>query len=123
MNSANLITFEQEKLVRAITDSNLDETQKLEEFNKMFPKITDMNIMVIVNSIDSIVTEDGTRVSEKKYLQEFVHNCDRGLFDAIKQEIDKKIQQQKLKPIDILCASCNTSYISDLNFEQSNFFV
>lgn len=122
MNESNLITFEQEKLIRAINNSDLDETQKLAEFNKIFPNLTDMNVMVIVNSIEKIVTEDGVEVTETKLIKEFVYNCDRQLFNDIKSNIDRIIKEQALKPLDIVCDSCNTEYQSDLTFEQSNFF-
>ncbi|CAB4133733.1 hypothetical protein UFOVP257_455 [uncultured Caudovirales phage] len=122
LNDTNLITFEQERLIRAINNSELDSDQKMTEFNKIFPNLTDMSIMVIVNSIQSITTEDGTVVSDISLIKEFIHNCDRQVFNLIKDEIDNISKKLKLKPITITCSECTNQYESDLSFEQSNFF-
>jgi hypothetical protein len=123
LNESNLITFEQEKLIRTVTNSDLTEEQKLAEFNKIFPNLTDMNVMVIVNSIAAIITEDGTEVTDIKLIKEFIYNCDRNVFNTIKDKIDNLGKQQKIQPLNITCDSCNTNYESDVTFEQSNFFV
>lgn len=122
MNEANLITFEQEKLIRAINSSELTEEQKLTEFNKIFPTLTDMNVMTIVNCIQSITTEDDVEVTELKLIKEFIYNCDRMLFNQIKEHLEEIAQSQKIKPLTINCSSCTKEYSTDLTFEQSNFF-
>ena len=82
-----------------------------------------MNVMVIVNSIDSIITEDGTEVTDVKLIREFIYNCDRNVFNSIKDKIDTLGKQQKIQPLNITCDSCSAVYESDVTFEQSNFFV
>jgi hypothetical protein len=122
INEANLITFEQEKLIRSINSSELTEEQKLAEFNKVFPNLTDMNVMTIVNSIESIITGDDVEVTDTKLIKEFIYNCDRMLYNEIKNQLEIIAKNQKIQPLDISCASCSKPYSTDLTFEQSNFF-
>ena len=121
LNSNNIIQYEQQKLVNTITDSNLTEEQKLAEFQKVFPRLTDLNVMSLVNSIESI-TVDGTQVSSIEHIKEFINNCDRRVFNEIKAEIDQILTDSKIKPFDIQCTSCSHEYKSEVLFEQSNFF-
>lgn len=122
LNQANQIKFEQDKLIMSITDSTMTEEQKMGEFRKMFPNLTDMNIMAIVNCIESITTEDGTVVTDQKHIKEFMVNCETGLFNAIKKQIDVMVKANNIKPVHLACSECNKEYESELNFEQSSFF-
>jgi len=123
LNKANLYSFEQQKLIMAITSSDLTEEQKMEQFKDLFPKITDLNIMTIVNAIESIVTKDGTQVAEEKFIKEFIYNCETALYNEIKTTVENISKSNKLHPMKIACESCTKEYSSDLTFEESNFFA
>lgn len=123
MNQSNLYAFEQQKLIMAITSSELSEEQKLEQFKEMFPKITDLNIANIVNAIESVTTADGTVVTEEKFIKEFIYNCETALFNEIKTALEEISTANKLQAMEITCDSCTKEYKTDLNFEEANFFV
>ena len=121
-NDANLIGYEQQKLIMAITDSTLLDEQKVEQFNTIFPKLTDMNVSNIVNNIQSITT-NGIAVTDKSHIKEFILNCDRKVFAEIKETVDQYANEIKIKPINSLCVSCEKTYEQELTFDQANFFV
>jgi hypothetical protein len=118
-----MILFEQRKLLDTITNSELPDEEKTKQFNLVFPKLTDLNIMSLVNCIDSIVTEDDQTVTEVKHIKEFIENCDRNVYNEIKTQIEELIKDNKLAPLEITCSECNESYKSELNFDNANFFV
>lgn len=122
LNNANLSAYEQQRLVSVIGSSDLSEDQKTVEFNKIVPKITEMNVTNIVGSIEYVETDDGTRVTEEKFIREFINNCDRKVYDKIKKSIEAHAEKNKIKPVEIACAECEKHYKSTLNFENSNFF-
>lgn len=122
LNQTNMIVFEQQRLIRSINDSTLSEEERLAHFNSMFPNLTDMNIMAIVNNIESITIEDGTVVSDQKYIKEFIMNCERAIYSEIKEHINKLAEQNKMEPITVTCDNCAELYKSDITFEQSSFF-
>ena len=121
-NDANLVGYEQQKLIAAITDSGLSDDQKVEQFNTIFPRLTDMNATNVVNNIQAIIT-NGTQVTERHHIKEFIMNCDRKTFAEIKETVDRLSTEIKIKPLTAQCASCTKEYTQELTFDQANFFA
>lgn len=121
LNSNNLIAYEQQRLVSAISSSDLSEEEKTQQFNQLFPKLTDLNIMALVNCIEGIQVGNEV-VSDINHIKEFVTNCDRNIYKAIKDHIDSFITESKIPPIRLQCLECAEAYSSEILFEQSNFF-
>jgi hypothetical protein len=116
--------FEQQRLIQQISaSSDLTEEQKQEELNKMLPRITDLSVKSLSQAIAEIHTDDGVVVQDPTHIREFVENADRKTFDRIRQQIEETANANKLSPITIKCNSCQEEYKSELNFENSNFFV
>lgn len=122
LNEINMISFEQQKLVDAISNSDLSPDEKSAHVKTAFEKLTDMNIMALVNSIESIKLEDGTIVENRGHLKEFISNCERRVYDNIKDLVAAEAAKVKLDPIALSCTSCNHQYNTELNFDQANFF-
>lgn len=122
LNEINMISFEQQKLVDAISNSDLSPDEKSAHVKTAFEKLTDMNIMALVNSIESIKLEDGTIVENRGHLKEFISNCERRVYDNIKDLVAAEAAKVKLDPITLSCTSCNHQYNTELNFDQANFF-
>ena len=121
-NDANLVVYEQQKLIAAITDSTLTDEEKVQQFNTIFPRLTDMNVGNIVNNILAI-TADGSRVTERHHVKEFIMNCDRKVFAQIKQTVDTFADSAKIKSLAAQCTACSGTYSQELTFDQANFFV
>ena len=122
MNNTNMIVFEQRKLLDAITNSKLSDEEKTAQFNLIFPKLTEMNVLALVYCIESIVTDDGKEVNEFRFIKEFIENCDRNVYAEIKEQIEKFALSAKPDPLDIECPECKDTYKSELNFDNANFF-
>lgn len=121
-NNTNMMLFEQRKLLDAITNSDLTEEEKTKQFNTIFPKLTEMNVLSLVYCIQSIVTDDGTEVTEFKFIKEFIENCDRNVYAEIKKQIEFYVQTTKQDPLEIECSECQQQYQTDINFDNANFF-
>lgn len=122
MNTANLVAFEEQKLLAVLGAEGMDEAQKNEQFKSSFKRLTDLSVKTLVNSIDSITTEDGVVVRNPEDIQEYLENCERQTYDAIKTQIDQYASENKLQPLPIKCDNCGTDYTSEITFDQSNFF-
>lgn len=123
MNNTNIMVFEQRKLLDAITDSTLSDEEKTKQFNLIFPKLTELNVLALVYCIESIVTDEGKEVNEFKFIKEFIENCDRNVYAEIKEKIEMFVRSGKTDPLEITCTDCNHKYPSDLNFDSANFFA
>lgn len=122
INNNNLIVFEQQKLLDTITRSDLSDDEKTKQFNLIFPKLTEMNILALVYCIESITTSDGKEVNEFRFIKEFIENCDRKVYSEIKNKIETMVKAIKPEPLNITCQDCNETYTSELSFDNANFF-
>ena len=121
LNNTNMMLFEQRKLIDTITNSELPDEEKTKQFNTVFPKLTEMNVLSLVHCIDSIVVDD-KEVIEFNYIKEFIENCSSTVYAEIKQQIETLIKSNQPSPLDIECSECKHNYKSELNFDTSNFF-
>lgn len=121
LNANNIISYEQQKLIATLASSELSEDEKIAQFQQMFPKLTDLNIMAVVNCIEGIqVNRD--LVTDPEHIKEFVSNCDRATYQSIKDKIDEYIEASKIQPIHAQCIECSNQYTTEITFEQANFF-
>lgn len=124
VNKLNISAFEQQKLISNIVSAEIDDEEKKRLFDESFRKITELNVGVIIDSIESIFV-DGTLVSDQAMIKEFLDNCSRQTYQAIKDQIQKLAEKNAVQPIDVTCAEedCGKSYKTPLEFDTSNFFA
>lgn len=123
INKTSMITFEEQRLVDSVVqNSNLTDEEKAQKFKISFDKLKDMNIDVIAVSIESITTEDGVVVNDYQLIKDFLNNCGRNVYDAIKNHIQVLIDQNKLDDLKLNCDECHKDYQTSLTFDQANFF-
>jgi hypothetical protein len=126
VNNANLITFEEQRLVdRIINNTSLSDEQKKAQFDASFEKITKMNVETVVSSIEHITTEDGTVVSDPAQIVEYLNECSRKTYNDIRESVLKAINSNKLDDLELTCDNeeCGKEYKSELSFDQANFFA
>lgn len=124
VNQANIISFEEQRLVNSILiNEELSEEEKAKLFKASLEKLNSLNINSLIVCIKSITTEDGTEVSNDKLLSEFLTNCSREVYAAIKEKIQQLSDANKGDPVNLACNECGKPYTSKLMFDQSNFFA
>jgi len=123
INQQNLETFEQQRLVVMINDSELSAEEKQRRFAEIFSKMTEYTIMNVTGSIRKIVTPEGVEVYDPDLLFDFVKNSERQFYDSLKKHM-KKIQDAiPAKQVTTTCDECKQEYTTPFTFDQSNFFV
>ena len=90
---------ETRKIMDIVNDDKLDEDKKIEMFRKSFVKLTNITLGAVADSITKIVTEDHVVVEDPIYIQEFMNQCDRELFNTIRQKINQLTENNSIKPI------------------------
>ena len=122
LNIASMIAFEQQKIVSVVGDSNLSEEDKKTQFQDSFNKLTDLNISTLVACIKSVTTENGTKVSEKDLIKDFLVHCDRKSYEGVRGLVMDILKNNALEPAPVTCSECEKDYKVNLEFNQSNFF-
>lgn len=122
INDNNIAQFEEQKLSAILQDSDMPEEEKLKLLTEAFQKVTDLTISSMVQSIDYIKTED-TVVKDKEHINEFLHQCERLTFEAIRERIVSLRQLNDIKPLELKCKECDHEYIQPFTLDMTNFFA
>jgi hypothetical protein len=123
MTNNSLQQFEQQKTMQMLNqDTAITESDKITRMNQMMKSLVEVTVKAISQSITEIRTP-GAIVTEQKYIEEFVTNCDRTIFNNIRDYVIKLRESSELKPLDITCPSCSHQYQQMFTMDMANFFV
>lgn len=123
LNATNLDAFEQQRLMHLVNDSEISEEQKLKKFNDIFRKMTILTVRNISGIIDYILMPNGDKITNKGFIDDFVENSDRQIFDALRKHQDHINEGMPDKSVNTTCPECQHTYTVPFTFDQSNFFV
>lgn len=116
------LQFDEQKIAQTLPNPDIDEATKVQLLAEMMKKITQLTVEVIRWNIHSIRTPQAI-VSDPNHIKEFLLNCDRSLFNQIRDHIIGLRESTDLKPMDITCSECSTAYKQPLTLDMANFFA
>ena len=122
VNENNKAKFDQEQLAKTIVGSAILDDEKKTYFENVFKKLADHNVETLVKAIHKINTMDGTIVSDKNQIKEFINNASRNMIKEIREKMNEMSLTAAIQPITIKCGSCEEEYERTIEFNQSNFF-
>ena len=122
LNKQNLESFEQQRLVTMINDSDLSAEEKQRRFNEIFANMTNYTIANVAGSIEKIVTPEGTVVNNESHISDFVKNAERQFYDTLRNHIAELSKAVPAKDVTTTCAECKHQYTTPFTFDQANFF-
>jgi bacterioferritin-associated ferredoxin len=121
LNANNQLQFEQQKKIQSIQESTLPDDEKIKQLNQILTHITELTVDALKHSISSISTPQAL-VTETSYIQEFLNNIDRKIFNLIRDHIIKLRADSEIKPLDLTCTECAHKYQQVVNMDQTSFF-
>jgi len=121
-NISNQNQFEQQKRIQVVQTSDLSDAEKITELNNSLKTITELTIEALKWSIASIRTPPAL-VTEPEHIHEFINNCDRSLFNTIKNHIIGLREGSEIQPLDLECPECHNKYRQQLTMDQTSFFA
>lgn len=124
VNKSNLEKFEQQRLLSVVADKDIPADQKQREYSKLFYRILDLTVEQVSLSVLAIKMPDGTVIDSRIHIDEFMKNCDKEIWNQVKNQITDLTNINPLQNIDLECEieNCKKSYSTPLVFENSNFF-
>jgi len=125
LNKASVNNFEQQRIVDVVNDETLDEEERSTRFNQMFKKLLALTVEQVTKSVAAIKTDDGVTVEDRDHINDFFTNCNRTVWDAVKNKLEAMAAESPVKKISVQCEhdDCAKPYVTPLVFEQSNFFA
>ena len=123
-----LKSFEQARLQATVVDTKLSDEEKIAQFNVSFQKLTQLNVDMVVQTIESIRV-DGQTVTDKKQIKEFVDNTSKEFFSAIMEHLEENRKRFQLAPQKVTSTEeevkqgAPETYEVPIAFDSSNFFA
>lgn len=121
-NDTNQEQFEEQKVMQMLPNSDLPEKEKLEKMQQVLVKITELTVRSLKWSIQSIRTPQAI-VSEPEFIEDFLKNCDRILFNQIRNHVINLRLASEIKPLGIRCSECDHEYEQPMTLDMSSFFA
>jgi hypothetical protein len=121
LNDNNQVQFEQQKLLQTLGEADLPEADKLTALGDALKKVTELTVHSLAQSIGAIKTPTAL-VSEPEYIAEFLKNCDRKLFNRIRDRILELKAKSEMQPLKLECPECHHKYEQLITLDMSSFF-
>lgn len=122
LNDNSQLQYEQQKILQIIPDSEISEEDKIAALNRAFRQLTDITIRSLTSSITAIKTPQAL-VNEFEYIEDFLKNCDRELFNQIRDHVLKLREQSELQPLKLKCTACSHEYEQIITLDMASFFA
>lgn len=122
MTQNSQIQFEQQKTIQMLNQTeNLEEKDRTAQLNMMMKRLIEVTVKAMSQSITEIRTHDAI-VTDARQIEEFLNNCDRNMFNNIRDHVIKLREDSELKPLRINCPACANSYEQAFTLDMANFF-
>jgi uncharacterized protein with PIN domain len=122
LNENSQLQFEQQKLLQVIPDAAVSDSDKMTALTAAFKQLTEITVRSLSISIVAIKTPSAL-VNEQPYIEEFLKNCDRDLFNQIRDHVMQLREQSELQPLVLRCESCQHEYQQALTLDMVSFFA
>ena len=121
MNDNNMLQFEEQKILQMLPESDVPDEQKMELLSAALKKITNVTVHALAQSIAAVKTPEAF-VNEAEFIEDFLMNCDRSLFNRIREHVIKIKEQAELQPFELECDNCHQKYMQQVTLDMTSFF-
>jgi len=120
MNEAGMSQLEAQRVFMSLeSEENVEIKQKKTQDALKF--ITDLTMKILAKTIVHIKTPSAF-VEDKGYILDFLQNCDKETYIAIRDYNANLKSNNEVKPLHIKCASCSHEYEQQFTLNTSDFF-
>lgn len=120
-NRNNMLQFQDQKMLEALPDADLDEAEKLRLLTEAFQSLSELTVNAISDSISMIKAGDDI-VVDKEHITEYIKNCESKVFSKVRKKIEEIKKLGEIDPLNITCADCKHQYETPFTMNVANFF-
>ena len=121
-NDTNQERYAQQRTIQMLQASDLSEEEKLRKLQESLMGLTQITVRKMTDFIDYIITPEGERINDRRFIDEFVTNADQKTYKAIKDGITAKNAEYSIPDVDVACPSCQTKAKRKFVFDPASFF-
>lgn len=122
VSKAGNIVFEEEKLIQALANPDIDEEVRKVEFEKHMNKMIELNTSNVTNCTAAIIAE-GTVVTDPKFINDYYSNADSKVVRQVQAKVKEFSEVVSLKEEDASCTSCEHNFKLSIEFDYAHFFA
>ena len=122
VNRANMLEFQEQRILNVLADPDIDPESRAAQLTDAMDKLYKLSINACTNSTEYIETEDGLRVDNADFINEFYTNAESGLIKEVQAKIGEFVKAAKPETLTLQCQACTKSYKVDLTFDYASFF-
>ena len=120
MNEAGTGQMEAQRMFIQL-EKEEDENVRIKKTQQALKFITDITMRILSQTITHIRTPSAF-VEEREYILDFLQNCDRDTYVAIRDHNTNLKSQTEIKPLKIKCIHCQHEYEQPFTLNTSDFF-
>ena len=118
----SMMQYENQKLLQMLPNTEATENDKMTAMGAALLKITEITIKALAQGV-AVVKTPAAMVGEPEFIEEMLHNCDRQLFNQIRDKIIALKNVAEMKSLHLTCDECNHNYEQQLTLDMSSFFA
>ena len=122
LNENNQLQFEQQKIMAMLPDTELADAEKITSITDALKKLTQITIEALCQSIAAVKTPSAL-VTEQEFILELMQNCDRNVFNSVRDHIVKLKTSSELQPLKMTCPECQHQYEQGITLDMTSFFA
>lgn len=121
-NQVNIKQFEQQRTIVLLNSSgDMPEQDKIKLMQDTLIMLTRITTDALAYSIAAIKTPDAL-VTDRNFIHEWLENCDRTLFNSLRDHIVKLRETTDVQPMSLKCPSCGHEYKQNIMLDAASFF-
>lgn len=122
LNDNNAMQFEEQRILTMLPNAEVPDEEKVSALSSALKKITEITVRALSQSIGAVKTPTAL-VSEPEYIEEMLKQCDRQLFNAIRDHIIKIKSEAEIQPLKFKCVKCSHDYDQQITLDMTSFFA
>lgn len=120
VNQNNMKQFEIQKKLTSISEIT-NEDDRNAKTGMLVDEINKLTMRILASTIEYIDTPTGP-VHEQVFIEDFLSNCDKKMFNKIRDTNAQIREASQIKPLDITCTSCGHVYKQSFELNVTDFF-
>jgi len=122
INDNNQRQFDEQRTLQSIYSIEATDQEKIGILTNAMQKIQKATVEALAQGIAAIKSPNAL-VTEESFIIDFLQNCDRIVFNQIRDRIINEKVKSELQPIQIKCHHCSNEYKQTLTLDMANFFA
>lgn len=113
----------QQKMIQALTASDLDEEQRSEQFGKTFIELANLTVDLIANCIYAVRPPEGEEITDQDMIKEWMQSITKADYESLRTSIESISDDCIDTNLKATCQSCAHEWSTNIDLDVANFFA